>query len=278
MSETREYLERLLRRYRTEYLINVDADEFEETVKGFVDVKDAEIEGFQDPDAQRPMSVNFVWGHDLDFGAFEMTGSMEDNHLNVISRFVDTFGFPLSLDGCRALDIGCWTGGISLLLAAMGAKVVAVEEVRKYIVALRYLVDAFGISDSVDARPLSLYECTGPEFEGVFDYVVMSGVLYHVTDPVLALRIAFNCLKVGGQLLLETMFSPTEGESLSYYGCRSGWNWLVPTQGAVIAMLKDVGYTEISEPLDVPSMRLHVLATKTEERDMARAGLSRRVR
>ena len=57
----------------------------------------------------------------------------------IIADFIDQFDFPEKLGGMRVLDIGAWTGGISLLLAAMGAKVVALEEVVKYSNTVNYL-------------------------------------------------------------------------------------------------------------------------------------------
>ena len=57
---------------------------------------------------------------------------MGDRHLVLLARYMDDFGaFPRDLSGKRVLDIGCWSGGTSLLFSALGAEVVAVEEVRK---------------------------------------------------------------------------------------------------------------------------------------------------
>src|SRR5690606_32831994 len=128
-------------------------------------------------------------------------------------------------------------GGTSLLLAAMGAQVTAIEEVRKYVEAVRLLKEAFAI-DRLDVRAMSLYPLDDPAFQDAFDLVLFAGVIYHVTDPLLALRLVFNCLKDGGTMLLETLGLETPEQIVRYHGPthfaegetpepgrRGGWNW-----------------------------------------------------
>jgi len=74
-----------------------------------------------------------------------------------------------------------------------------------------------------------------------FDFILFAGVLYHVTDPVLALRIMDNCLKNGARCVIETevIHSPDhillyEGSGVTRNGCaedlnKSGWNWFAPS-------------------------------------------------
>ena len=85
----------------------------------------------------------------------------------------------------------------------MGAKVVAIEEVAKYVDCLKYIRDAFDL-ENLEPRRLSLYDLTADEFQDAFDIVLFAGVLYHLSDPVLGLRITFDALKPGGTVLLET--------------------------------------------------------------------------
>src|SRR5207245_11440784 len=109
--------------------------------------RDAAGEGYADPARQRDLSVQFEWGHHHDFGTFSMAGLMQDRHIHVLAAFMTLFGIPgRDLTGKSVLDVGCWTGGTSLLLAAMGARVVAIEEVAKYAECTGYLRDAFGVA------------------------------------------------------------------------------------------------------------------------------------
>ncbi len=207
------FLRNLMDRYRVERLVGETPDGFQRRIHQFLELEDAPMEGFQDAEKQRDLSIRFMWGHDHDFGPFRLAGQMGERHIWLLSTFMDDFrALPRDLVGKKVLDIGCWTGGTSLLLAAMGADVVAIEEVRKYVDALTYLRDSFGVSN-LEPRRLSLYECSGPEFQDRFDLVLYAGVLYHVTDPVLSLRIVFDSLRDSGVCLLETAAIPSGNRS-----------------------------------------------------------------
>ena len=233
-------LELLMReRYTVEQLVNLDAGAFREGLNAFLQLDDAAMEGYTDPQRQRDLSVRFRWGHNHDFGTFALQGEMQNRHLWLLSSYIDQFGLPESLDGQRVLDIGAWTGGTSLLLHAMGAEVVAIEEVRKYAEAIEYLAHAFSLT-RLSVIQASLFDCHGSLFDDRFDYVLFAGVLYHVSDPILALRHTFNALRDGGTCLLETYAIAAEGAVLKYEGARvfgsgsasdrtrTGWNWFDP--------------------------------------------------
>jgi 2-polyprenyl-3-methyl-5-hydroxy-6-metoxy-1,4-benzoquinol methylase len=250
-----------------------------------MDLEDAEMEGYVDPSRQRDLSIKFQWAHDHDFGDFVIKGLMGDRHVALVAAFVDLFHtLPLALDGMRILDIGCWTGGSSLLMAAMGAHVVAIDEVKKYIDCLTYVRDAFAI-DRLEPRNLSLYDLTDPEFEDGFDYVLFGGVLYHLSDPIIGLRITFNVLKPGGSCLLETATVESKRLILGYAGPtaveggtaeernRAGWNWFLPSPPTLSSMMADVGFTEI-EMRRIRAERIFAVGVKQAQVDMTRAGLS----
>src|SRR5262249_30968066 len=143
--------------------------------------------------------------------------------------------------GRDVLDVGCWTGGTSLLLAALGSRLLAIEEVRKYAETVSFLGRSFGVEDRVTVEPVSLYSWNSPAFFDRFDLVHFPGVIYHLSDPVPALRILLNALKVGGVILVETSginhdepLCRFDG-GLVYFGGvreqrnRGGWNWFVPS-------------------------------------------------
>jgi len=271
-------------RYQLKDLVNVDEVSFKRKIDEFLQLQDYEMEGFRDPAKQRDLSIRFQWGHDHDFGNFSLKGRMRDRHLRLLATFMDRFGaLPRSLTGLKILDIGCWTGGTSLLLCAMGAQVVAIEEVKKYVDCLNYMKHAFNI-ENLEPRNLSIYECTTPEFQETFDIVLFAGVLYHVTDPILALRITFDSMKDGGVLLLETAIAESKKPILYYLGPSQegpfggGWNWFFPSTSSLSPMMMDVGYTDVkilrtgafSHP------RAFAVASRGNYVDMARGGLSAR--
>jgi SAM-dependent methyltransferase len=281
------YLRSLMDGYRVEHLVGVDAASFQGRIEDFLRMRDHRMEGYTDPSKQRDLSIRFHWGHDHDFGSFAVSGSMGDRHLTLLASFIDRLhALPRTLEAKRVLDVGCWTGGTSLILSAMGAEVVAIEEVKKYVDCLRYMKEAFDVK-RLEPRNLSLYDCRGDEFDDSFDYVHFSGVLYHVTDPVLALRITFNCLKDGGQCLVESATTHSRKAVLAYAGptrilggsekdlSRTGWNWFVPSTRALAQMMRDVGYVDV-RTMRAPGGRSFAVGTREHHSDVMRAGMSTR--
>jgi 2-polyprenyl-3-methyl-5-hydroxy-6-metoxy-1,4-benzoquinol methylase len=280
-----EYLQGLMQRFTVDSLVNESSNAFRAHLESLPGMIDSTQEGYRDSSRQRDLSVKFHWGHNHDFGAFQLEGRMHDRHIRLLASFLDEFGLtPDDFDGARVLDIGCWTGGTSLLLVAMGARVHAIEEVNKYANTVSYLAHAFGIEDQLTAEHRSLYDTNTEAFRDRFDYVLYAGVLYHVTDPILSLRLCFNALRDGGSCLLETaIFQSDErvlqydGPSITYAGSRKelnrgGWNWYVPSPSTLGAMLCDSGFEDIE--LKVHAPRAHALATRTTHIDICRAGLS----
>lgn len=184
-------------------------------------------------------------------------------------------------------DIGVWTGGTSLLLVALDNKVVAIEEVVKYARTVQYLVKSFGIQDKLEVYAKSLFECNVRNISmfGLFDLVHLSGVIYHLTDPVVALRIAFNSLKPKGRCLIESAYIKSGRPICLYEGCsrfhggtkgnldRGGWNWFKPSPSALRLMMENVGFENVR--IKVRARRLFATGIKRRHKDMVRAGLSR---
>lgn len=246
---------------------------------------DALGEGYLDPSLQRDLSVKYHWGHNHRIADdLMLAGRMGDRHLDLLTRFMDDFGLERDLGGRTVLDIGCWTGGTSLLLAGLGARVIAIEEVRKYAETVNFLAEAFGVADRLACVPESLYGFL-PRYADVFDLVIYAGVIYHVTDPVLSLRTVFGALKDGGRCFVETYGMDSPGSVCRYEGprlfhsadgalSRGGWNYFVPSATCLERWCLDAGFAEVTvAPLDTGE-RLYGRARRTGFRDMLRAGLS----
>jgi SAM-dependent methyltransferase len=279
----------LMKGYQTKDLVNTDPLTFRRTIESYLDLSDAKMEGYADAAKQRDLSIRFQWGHDHDFGDFFVPGKLGDRHVSLIAGLVEWLQvLPRSLDGKSVMDIGCWSGGTTLLLKAMGADVVGIEEVKKYADCLDYLGRSFAL-DGFEAESRSLYDCTDERFQNRFDYILFAGVLYHVTDPVLALRIVFNCLKDGGVCILETAVTPSDELVLAYEGptvifsgsvdelTRTGWNWYLPSPSTLERMMADVGFTDIRLTKVIESSagpRILAVGTRGRHTDMLRAGLS----
>ncbi len=283
-----EYFKNKMLNYQVKDLINVDFESFKRKIDDFLNLVDYKMEGFEDSTMQRDLTIKFHWGHNHDFGKFALEGRMGDRHIYKLTIFKDIFNIlPNSLERKKFLDIGCWTGGTSLILTAMGAEVIAIDEVNKYIESLKYLKHAFDIKN-LYPRKLSLYECTLPELQNSFDYILFVGVLYHVSDLIIALRILFNCLKDGGKILLETATINSNKTILTYEGpseitrgskkdlSRGGWNWFIPSPLALVKMMEDVGFVNIKTK--VIKSRAFAIGERKSHVDMMRSGLSTKIR
>ena len=183
----------------------------------------------------------FVWGHDHDFGhGRRRAGAMGPRHVEITSEALHLGLLPPSLAGRQVLDVGCWTGGDLLILAGLGGHVTAVEEHPVAAKAARRLLELIGLDAPV--LQASLY-ADNREWAGRFDYAYCSGVIYHVTDPLLLLRILFAYLKPGGEILVETKAVAGEGGLCGYSGTlEKGWNWYAPDGTALGRWLVDAGF------------------------------------
>lgn len=184
-----------------------------------------------------------LWGHDHDFGSFGVFGKMDERHILIPAVIAEDFGTFPDLTGKQVLDVGCWSGGLSLLLRALGADVHAVDEVWDNIAQLILLKSAFCL-DRIAAVKRSATEL-GPQFFGLYDYVFCFGVVYHAHDIIGTLRSLARCLKLsGGTLFVESMATGMTGTGVEYRGGKTGAigpNWWIPSTEALVMMIEDTG-------------------------------------
>ncbi|MCK4649268.1 DUF1698 domain-containing protein [bacterium] len=273
--------------YKTTNLNVINPQEFRFFIESKLEMINSASEGYAEDeiDRQRDLSVKFHWGHNHDFGDFYLSGKMGDRHINLIANFC-TF-FPLSIEDFRekdVFDIGCWTGGTTLLLRALGSRVVAIEEVKKYAEMISFLVNSFGIEEDIEVISSSLYSCNTEEFYDRFDIIFFPGVIYHLSDPLIALRILYNACRLGGVILVETAglnseepYCRFDGSNIYHSGeklklNRSGWNWFIPSPLALYRMLKEAGFDEVKTLYFAG--RVYGYAKKTSQIGICRAGLS----
>ena len=243
----------------------------------------AEAEGYRDASGQRPQSLRWNWGHRMQLGkhSTDLRSYMQHKYAWDLAVFADIFGFPLErLPKLRVLDIGTYTGATALNLIAQGVKhVTAVEEVRTYGRTIEFIRDAYGIPASRLAVELrSLYDLDRPEFYGKFDVVLYPGVLYHVSDPLLSLRILFNALAPGGMMLVETFAEEHSLASIMVYegGLGDGNNFYRPSGAALALLLEDAGFERSSIQVS-RGPRTHAVARKPDRGrapDIKMAGMS----
>jgi len=275
--------------YRTSNLSGIEPEEFRGSIQSRIGKEDSQIEGFSDDelDRQRDMTIKFHWGHDHDFGDFKMEGMMGDRHIRLLSNFASLFPINLAeFEDKDVFDVGCWTGGTTLLMASISKSVFAIEEVKKYADTVQFLSDSFGMGDKVEVNSMSIYDCNSEEFFDRFDVVYFPGVIYHLSDPLLALRILFNSLKVGGTILIESAGINSDEPNCRFDGSlvwtsgtrermnRSGWNWFWPSPSALYRMMMEAGFDEIETKWFYGTERVYGFGKKLSQVPVCKAGIS----
>lgn len=246
-------------------------------------------EGFSKDEltSQRDLTLKFHWGHNHDFGDFKISGRMGDRHIDLFNYFEEYFNItPSFYANKEVLDIGCWTGGTTLMLNGLGSTVHAIEEVNKYAKVVSYLANSFGIDKNTFVSNTSIYQCNNEAFLNKFDIAFFPGVIYHLSDPLLALRIIYNALHKNSVLLLETagyksdqVVFKYEGPSVFTFGSeeelnRTGWNWFIPSEKALHSILSDAGFENIKTHWNDETKRIFAIAEKQSFKGICKSGLS----
>lgn len=204
---------------------------------------DAELpENFWREASSKQFREFFIWGHDHDFGHnVTRKGAMGRRHIEITAEAVRLGFLPPRLTGRKVLDIGCWSGGDALVLSGLGAAVTATEEHAGSARSARRLMELLHCPAAV--REQSVYRDEAA-WRQAFDIVYCSGVLYHVSDPVLLLRICFSYLRPGGRLIVETKADTRSAGSACHYSGTAvkGWNFYAPSELALARWFLDAGF------------------------------------
>jgi tRNA (mo5U34)-methyltransferase len=138
------------------------------------------------------------WYHTFEFAPGVITPGSRDS-----KAFLEALNLPQDMSGLRVLDIGARDGFFSFECERRGAaEIVAID----YVPAEQtgFLVAKQILGSNLILMHENLYALEVSKY-GVFDVVLLLGVLYHLRDPLHALEIVFQMLKVGGLLYLETV-------------------------------------------------------------------------
>ena len=92
---------------------------------------------------------------------------------------------------------------------------------------------------------------------GEIDIIYFPGVIYLLSDLLLALRILFNMCKEGGSIFIDTEGLNAEEPVCEFTGSlihtsgnkeelsRTGWNWFIPTPSAMSRLIAESEFEEI---------------------------------
>lgn len=187
-------------------------------------------------------AAQYGWGHTIRFGPFTMPGLLGEKYLSLAGAFDEQGWWPTDLSGLAVADVGCFTGGLSALLAARGAeRVAAVDELPEHLQQAALIAESFGL-DAVETHEASLYDLRERVGDEGFDLVLCAGVLYHLSDMLVGLIELQRLLKPGGSLLLETNAVENFTHSYANYGRYFGGMWWQPTALCIQDMAEHAGF------------------------------------
>lgn len=185
-------------------------------------------------------------GHTIDFGPFRKEGLLTDKYL-WIPALLDLWGWwPQSMQGMNLADIGCFTGGMSLAMAARGAGTVwAVDEVAAHLDQCRYLASLFPFQQFVASSSRSTGSVTQSRKPVAIPFGPRTGVLYHLSDMMVGLLMMGRLLKPGGTLIIETTAVNDFEHSYANFGRFWAGMWWQPTGLCIEDMCRLMGFEQI---------------------------------
>ena len=188
-------------------------------------------------DAQQRLKELGPWFYEFDLGEYGKTTSelppevlpIHQTRLEMVERVVDRH-FHGRLDRVRCLDIGCHEGFYTVAMARKGMRQVRGIDVRAASLAkARFVTELMGLTNA------AYEECNVEDIASErYDLCLFLGVLYHLENPILALR---NISRITGELcILETQVVD-EVEGSTEWGAQA---WTRPYRG-VLALIDESG-------------------------------------
>jgi len=150
------------------------------------------------------------------------------------------------LSGKVVLDVGCGNGYYALRMALEGARAVVGIEPFILNVFQFMALDALCVQDGVCVLPLGVEDI--PADVHLFDTVFSMGLLYHRRDPLAHLQSLRRFLKIGGEVVVETLVLESDDEKLlvpegRYAGMRNVWN--IPSPSLLVSWMRDAGFKDV---------------------------------
>jgi tRNA (mo5U34)-methyltransferase len=155
------------------------------------------------------------------------------------------------------LDVGCNCGGFAVAAARDGAtRVLGIDVVERYIEQARFVKRALE-ADELEFEVMAIEEVECDRV-GSFDLVLCFGVLFHLENPVLAMRrlaaVAERAIVVDTNLArggkpswrMRVVGGPSpDNPSTSLWRAQEGVVQLMPTEPALVKLLEFLGFKRI---------------------------------
>jgi tRNA (mo5U34)-methyltransferase len=163
-----------------------------------------------------------------------------------------------ALQGRRVLDVGCGSGyHCWRMLGAGAAEVIGIDPTPLFVVQF-WALQKYLQQDNIWVLPLGIEKV--PQKLQAFDTVFSMGILYHRRSPLDHLQELKDCLRPGGQLVLETLIiEGGPGDTLLPEGryARMGNVWFLPSCDTLLSWLRKLGFVDVQ--------LVDVCVTTTEE-------------
>lgn len=151
------------------------------------------------------------------------------------------------LAGRKVLDVGCGSGYHCWRMAGEGAElVIGIDPSILFAMQFAAVKHFIGEDYAVHMLPIGIQDV--PPGLRAFDTVFSMGVLYHRRSPIDHLMELRDCLRPGGELVLETLvIEGAEGETLMpeerYAKMRNVW--FIPTVATLALWLRRSGFVDV---------------------------------
>lgn len=177
------------------------------------------------------IAKGYSWVHSIDLGGVVTEGLWGSGN-PMIARAIG----ELDLSGAKVLDIGTWDGLYAFQAEDRGASEIWATDLisqRDFASDRTFQLAAALRGSRANYLPdLSVYDV---ESLGIsdFDFVIFTGVYYHLKDPLRALTALRNVMSTGAQVLVEGAILQEDGCHARFYYrdsyCHDNSNWWVPT-------------------------------------------------
>jgi len=200
----------------------------------------------QTADQQAALREQLQQLHPWRKGPFELGGIPIDTEWRSDFKWDRIAPFLHPLANRQVLDIGCGNGYFGWRLAGAGASLaLGIEPSALFNVQFEACRKFYG-NAPVHLLPVGIEAI--PRNLGCFDTVLSMGVLYHRRDPLDHLLHLQQCLRAGGQLLLETLVVPGDATTVlvpqgRYARMRNVW--FLPSADALCLWLERLGFKEV---------------------------------
>jgi tRNA (mo5U34)-methyltransferase len=148
--------------------------------------------------------------------------------------------------GMRIADVGCSNGYFLYKLSSLKPAVaIGFDPVERCWLQFALLQSMLHVPN-LAFLPMGILALDA--FPRFFDFILCMGVIYHQRDQALAVRKLYDATRPGGQVLLESLVVPTEGELVvtppdRYAKMRNAWT--IPSAKSLETLFRNAGFRDV---------------------------------